>query len=171
MIVAFTGYAGAGKSTAAKVLLATGFTHHPFTGPLKSMLMSFGLTYAELWGDRKDVPCDRLCGQTPRHAMQALGIEWGRNLIGESVWLDAWERALSSFSRPVVVDDLRFPNEYLTLAKHGALVVRIDRPGLVRDEHVSESHVDDFGHDIRFTNDGTQRDLWDAVLEWYRGLP
>jgi hypothetical protein len=46
-----------------------------FAGPLKSMCMALGLTEAHIEGHLKEVPCELLCGQTPRHAMQTLGTE------------------------------------------------------------------------------------------------
>lgn len=87
---------------------------------------------------------------TPRALMQAIGTEWGRKVMGESCWTDAWERALGDVpkGRPIVVDDCRFPNEYEVAMRVGdTVVVRITRPEVVTlldakaQAHESETHV------------------------------
>ena len=80
------GKAGSGKSTAAQVLIDGGFKRVKFADPLKNMLRAIGLTDQHIEGDLKEVPCDMLLGQTPRHAMQTLGTEWGRGCIGGEFW-------------------------------------------------------------------------------------
>lgn len=149
-IVAFTGLAGAGKSTAALHLVKhRGFARVRFAGPLKAMLAALGCTPAEIDGDRKEQPCELLGGKTPRWAMQSLGTEWGRNLIAEDLWIRAWQAAVAAVPAgvPVVVDDARFPNEGEALRAIGAIVVRIIRPRDVDSasaataSHVSEQHM------------------------------
>jgi hypothetical protein len=57
-IIAFTGLAGSGKSTAAKHLCTRhGFERVRFAGPLKDMMRALGLTEREIEGDRKESPC------------------------------------------------------------------------------------------------------------------
>lgn len=141
-IIAFTGSAGAGKTTAAQHLVAAhGFTRVRFAGPLKAMLAALGLTAAEIDGDRKEIPCDLLCGRTPRWAMQSLGTEWGRELIGSDLWTRAWRAALPPGD--VVVDDCRFPNEVDAIWAEDGTIVRVERPGAAKFEtlHVSEAHA------------------------------
>jgi hypothetical protein len=131
-LIAFTGLAGSGKSTAAAHLVNRhGFTRLRFAGPLKAMLAALGCTAAEIDGDRKEVPCALLGGKTPRHAMQTLGSEWGRDLIASDLWIRAFNAALVKVptGAPVVVDDCRFPNEAEAITAAGGVMVRIDRPG------------------------------------------
>ena len=147
-IVAFSGPAGSGKTTAAKHLVGEhGYRRIRFADPLKDMLRDFGLTFDQIDGPLKETPCDTLCGKTPRRAMQTLGDEWGRQLIGGDIWVRAWERRLkeamlwSSDTRSVV-DDLRYPNELDALLKHDALIVRVHRPAVLAVEaHASENHT------------------------------
>ena len=70
-------------------------------------------------------------GISPRRIMQTLGTEWGRDLIHKDIWAEcAKQQALkiAHSGRSVVIDDLRFPNEYATLRSIGATLVRINRP-------------------------------------------
>ena len=81
-VIAITGQAGSGKTTIAKHLeLEYNYVRVRFAEVLKDMLLALGLTEEEINGDLKEKPCSLLLGKTPRHAMQTLGIEWGRNLI------------------------------------------------------------------------------------------
>lgn len=144
-IVAFTGLAGSGKSTAAAHLVNHhGYQRVRFAGPLKAMMAALGLTPEQIDGSLKETPCELLGGKTPRHAMQTLGTEWGRDLIAPDLWIRAWNAALAKVPAgvPVVVDDCRFPNETEAVRTAGGVIVRIDRPGAgTASVHASEQHV------------------------------
>lgn len=160
MIVGITGLMGSGKTTAARRLIDVhGFTRHRMAGPLKAMLHCLGLDERHTDGDLKEVPCDLLGGQTPRHAMQTLGTEWGRGLISPDLWISAWRATLPEGH--VVVDDIRFANEADAVRAAGGIVVRIDRPGLSASEHESERL--DFGADHVIANDGPLARLYHEV--------
>lgn len=130
VLVALTGFAGCGKTTIANELVARGFVRVRFAGPLKSMLMTLGLTYEQVDGSEKEIPIDLLCGKTPRWAMQSLGTEWGRILIGHAIWSRATIRIakqLLAEGESVVIDDLRFDTESLELIEEGALIFKLER--------------------------------------------
>jgi len=134
-IIAFTGRAGSGKSTAAAYLETLGYTRTRFAGPLKSMLRalyaSIGLAeediHRRIEGDLKEVPDPLLGGRSPRHAMQTLGTEWGRDLIAPELWVDLW-RARVADGAKYVVEDCRFANEATAVAEAGGFIVRITCP-------------------------------------------
>lgn len=129
MLVGFVGPMGAGKTAAARYLEGNyNCARTRFAGPLKRMARALGLTEAQVDGHQKEVPSDLLCGKTPRYAMQTIGTEWGRDLIGEDLWVNAWkqeaEKLLCS-GRGVVVDDVRFYNEIAVIEELGGFVVRV----------------------------------------------
>lgn len=131
-LIAFTGLAGSGKSTAALHLVQRhGFARVRLAGPLKAMLRALGLTEQEVDGDQKEEPCELLGGQTPRWAMQTLGTEWGRELISGDLWTRAWWQAVHNVpvGQPVVVDDLRFINEAAAVQALNGTIVLVNRPG------------------------------------------
>jgi hypothetical protein len=131
-VIALTGLAGAGKSSAARHLVERhGYARIPFAGPLKAMLRAIGLTDAQIDGPLKEKPAVLLMGQTPRYAMQRLGTEFGRDLIHPDLWVNLWrdqaEKVLEAGGR-VVADDCRFPNEVETIRALGGKIIAIRTP-------------------------------------------
>lgn len=158
-LLGITGRMGSGKTTASQVLVDRGWINIKMAGPLKDMARAIGLTDRHIEGDLKEVPCDLLCGRTPRHAMQTLGTEWGRDMIAPHVWtniartriVDAMASGLS-----VVVDDIRFQNEADLIRDLGGMVLRIVRPDIAMQSHQSEA---DLPADMIHVNNGTEREL------------
>jgi len=100
--------------------------------------------------------------------MQTLGTEYGRQSVHPEVWLMCWERATRQkldAGIPVVVDDVRFPNEAALVRRLGGELWRIERPGTERGPaHASEGGLDDYPlFDRRLVNDGTLIDLYQQV--------
>lgn len=145
---------GCGKSTVAKYLAATHrCVLEKMAGPLKAMLRCLLYHHPEvkfkdvdrmIEGDLKEQPCDALMGKTPRWAMQTLGTEWGRNQIGEDLWVRLAVARIQDHlcnGQSVVVDDVRFPNEVsaLKMLPFRSTLCRVVRPGTkVTSEHSSE---------------------------------
>lgn len=117
-VYAFAGPEGGGKTTAAKMVKDAHLDGDAivigFAEPIKHMMLALGVPYKNLYGTQaeKEEPLDVLCGRSARYAMQKLGTEWGRNMIGDDIWVNAWKaRVLKTPECTVVADDLRFPNE------------------------------------------------------------
>lgn len=121
------------------------------------MLKHIGLNDDQLYGHLKSEPTHLLCGNTPRHAMMTLGTSWGRNLIHKNIWIQAWKNTIPDYPK-IVVDDLRFPNEYEHLKRMNAYVIKIYRESTFETSmHESESYqlpYDDF-----ISNDSDINDL------------
>ena len=153
-LIALTGRAGVGKSFAAKHLTQKGYYPVKFAGPLKNMLRALGLNEREIEGDLKFEPCALLGGKTPRWAMQSLGTEWGRNMIDKDLWLTAARHSIEVMLpfHPVVVDDLRFPNEAVLIRQLGGKIVRLYGKDAGLDQsHESEKY--DLPCDVEIFND------------------
>lgn len=165
LVVALTGSAGVGKSTIAEYLVGRyGFQRIRFSDPLKQMLSALllkqGCTpeYARrcIEGDLKTRAVPELGGRTPRHALQTLGTDWGRTLIGADFWLGCWRNAVEPVLRrgPVVADDCRFENEHDAVKAMGGLVWRVAREGCRPDSHVSQTEHLGFDVDFNLVNNG-----------------
>lgn len=146
---------GSGKTTAARHLVdAHGFTRMAFATPLKAMtvamLQATGMpddeVTARVFGDRKEEPIPAVYGMTSRQLQQLIGTEFGRDMINPDIWVDltmAAVRAALDQGKSVVIDDLRFKNEYEAIMAAGGECVRIVRPDYeVTTAHASEGELD-----------------------------
>lgn len=169
-IVAFTGQAGSGKSTATRYLIEQhGYTLVKFAGPLKDMLRAVGMAEDEIEGSYKETSLAYLCGKTPRHAMQTLGTEWGRNCMGEDFWINLWRRRVEQVfaeAGRVVVDDCRFPNEAAAIRKLGGDIYKLVGRGGIPGHHESERGCGD--EDLVIANDNAPEALFGKVDEALR---
>lgn len=170
LIIGVMGPIGAGKSTVADCLVqAHGFTRVKFAGALKAMMRALGLTDREIEGDRKEVTCPLLCGRTPRHAMQTLGTEWGRELIGADLWVRAALEEIGRLRRTgcpaVVVDDCRFQNEAAALRDLGGAIWHVVRRDEVPESagHASEREWSTVVPDLVLLNRGIREQLQAVV--------
>ena len=176
-VIALVGKAGAGKTRAGQYLIDHfGYKRLRFAERLKAMLYAFGLDYSVIDGNDKDKPCESLCGQTPRHAMQTLGTEWGRRMIGDDLWVKALERdmmlGIGAGITKFVIDDLRFLNEEvwvkgLISSSLGNIHTKIIR--IIRDveemssTHQSETEMDKIVPYVYIENTGTIDELYANV--------
>lgn len=174
-LIGLAGLAGSGKSEAARFFIKAGFEPVKFAGPLKAMLRAYFenvgvddpyVTDEMLEGHLKEQPTRFLAGISPRHAMQTLGTEWGRNAMASDFWIKALKarvEPLLARGVDVVVDDVRFENEAAAIRSLKGTVVRVDRPGptKITTNHVSESLA--FLPDLVVLNDDTLETLRDRL--------
>lgn len=151
-LIGIAGPARAGKDTLASYLLdnlSDDWWRSSFADPLKAMLSVIGVDCSD---DAKAV-IDDSYGTTPRHMMQTLGTEWGRNLIDSDIWVKAFARL--NAGKCVIVPDVRFENEAALVRKHGVLIHLVGRGG-IEGNHVSENAIEFKPGDIVIDN---SRDL------------
>ncbi|WP_119157454.1 hypothetical protein [Caldimonas tepidiphila] len=179
LLLGLIGFAGCGKSTAARYLEDQhGFEQLGLADPIRNMLCAL-LDAAGAGGEwmteraLKELPVPTI-GVSYRHLAQTLGTEWGRAIspdfwlrIGTGKLLQAKELGID-----LVLSDIRFPNEAAWIKAHGGVLVRISRPGLpsVRD-HESERHSSTLPADHEIDNRGSMaclRDQLDSLIHELR---
>lgn len=170
-IVGICGPMGVGKTTLAYELSRYGYVRRGFSDVLKYTLTAFvkaqGASTNEaeqmFYGKLKNEPSIYFNGQTARHAMQTLGTEWGRELIDQNLWIEAWARSLNSgLSEPsdkFVTDDVRFLNEAQKIKELGGKIILLIRRGYQPSHHKSEREYLQIDEDLMLRNDGDQADL------------
>ncbi len=175
-LVALTSPAmGSGKTTVADMLTRSHhFVRISFAVPIKQMAMalltSTGMSDAaaldHVYGAAKEAHVPVL-GMSSRRLQQLLGTEFGRDLIRDDIWVDiAIEKArsLMAAGHSVIIDDMRFPNEFHAVeAAHGDCY-RVTRPGVeVTHAHASEGQLD-HAHMPEIWNTGSLFDLHQASI-------
>lgn len=182
-ILGIAGHAGAGKDTLADLVCGmTGQPKRSFAAPLRDAVLAFNpwiratnpnyidpnqVTEKELdslWPPTRYADLIALCGYERakwhevygagvREAIQRMGTEVGRGLLGESVWVDIAMSDRVHRERPVFAD-VRFPNEAQAIKDRGGVVVWIERPGVApANGHISESALDKWIFDRVIDND------------------
>lgn len=142
-----------------------------FAAPLKSMVGMFliqaglgHLVERMLEGDLKEEPIEALGGVTPRRLMETIGTDWGRQLIDPEVWVKVTEARLRSLleqGTSVVVDDVRFANEFDLIKRLGGSMVHIERPGTT--PTAMENRLSEMTFDHYLTNDAGQAEFRSKV--------
>jgi hypothetical protein len=167
-----------GKSTIADYLAYEhGYWTISFASPILEMIEVFlrhhGLSKEEIdyyCKQAKEQPIPGI-GRSYRYLARTIGTEWGRNLVRQTTWLDAFEKKLDRHSsrKAFCVDDLRFRNEAFLLKKNGFLLVKVvrktDRHGL-SDSHQSDVELSDYNAwDLVIDNNGTFDELYQKVKD------
>jgi len=153
-IIGIAGPARRGKDTAANhiIHLRPAWEKASFADPIKAMLrVGLGLTDAQLHGNLKET-YDPFYKRSPRHMMQTLGTEWGRELIGKNIWVNAMDKHLDSLGGTFLIPDVRFDSEADFVREHGTLIHIIGREHIIDSDHVSENPVTIHNSDILLNN-------------------
>lgn len=94
-----------------------------------------------------------------RTILQWWGTEFRRRMFRDEYWLDKLGETVDSYAGKdvvLVVTDIRFPNEFDYIKSKGGLMVRVERPDLVRGEALNELHPSETALD--------NEDRWDSVI-------
>lgn len=163
--IAIIGKAGSGKDTVAKLLnkiVTPSFDRLAFADAMK-----------EFYHDIFNVPTE----PKPRH-----GYQWFGQVMREhdpNVWVkqmeERFQRSKAMYNgEPVIITDVRQPNEYEWCYKNGFIFVkvtavddvRLDRMRRRGDDfkpedlnHETESYIDNFDYDFLINNSGTIENL------------
>ncbi len=169
---------GSGKSTVSQVLTTEyGYTTTKFAQALKDMIASLlynvGLDPDDvercIEGDMKEVVLPEI-GCSPRRLMQTLGREWGQEYIHPNLWVNITTKYIKGVLRSggkVVVDDLRYPQEYDALKDLGAVFVKVVRPEATRQvSHYSEGILDQKKFDFGIINKDGLGELKQSVRDY-----
>jgi hypothetical protein len=152
VLIGLAGRAGVGKDTVAEFWADEHFILRAgFANPIKHALavalgLPIGLFYDR---DVKEKQIDWL-GKSPRELMQLFGTEFGRERLGEDVWIRVADRMLDGLmgapeydTTPAIVwTDVRMDNEADWIRSRNGWIVHVVRPDAAPvAEHASEKGV------------------------------
>lgn len=110
-----------------------------------------------------------------RRLLQEIGTVY-RNEVDQDAWVTPVLAEADQLRRqgvPVVITDVRFPNEAEAVKAAGGKLVRVYRPGQLEDAaslHISETALDECLVDYGIVNDGDLEYLLDRASEFGRWL-
>lgn len=148
---------GCGKSTACGYMNdATPDSRiHSFAQPMRKMTRAL-LEEAGVRSERidllmhtcKEVGIPEVGGASVRKLMRTLGTEWGREKVSRELWLLIMHQKIHQARQDgmnlVLIDDLRFWNEYALLRNLGASCWKIVRPQARGSAHASDGGLERF---------------------------
>ena len=176
VLVGLAGYKRSGKDTTGEVMASIlGCQRIAFADPIKdavrAILRAQGVDEVTIEecidGDLKEAPCPCLQHKSPRYAMQTLGTEWGRGMLGDDIWVKAALNRAAASDKGTIITDVRFPNEAAAIREAGGVVIRVSRPETEPDTddilHPSEAGVAQIEADYVIRNDLSRDDFQEHV--------
>ncbi|WP_405135546.1 hypothetical protein [Nocardia sp. NBC_01388] len=171
--IALVGHARAGKDSIAQYLVTQhGYTRVAMADPIKDALLVLNPLVATPDGAVRiaDLVTERgwegakSASPDIRRLMQALGTDVARTLFGDDVWIALALRTVGPLldaGLPVVISDVRFPNEASAFRRIGLRLVKVTRPGFALDTtHESETSYSGIDCDAELINATTLDDLY-----------
>ena len=162
ILIGLLGKKRSGKSTCAKYIQEKfAFENVSFAEGVKRVSTrrySLRESQMEIYKDT----IDHRWNKTPRDIFKEIGMNARK---GDP---DYWVKYLhtrilhkikSSPHTNFVISDVRFKNEADFIVKHGGYLIRVIRPGLKEDNHISETEGDCIEVDMEIHNDSTVKNL------------
>lgn len=194
-VIGLTGFAQSGKDSAASFLAEFGFKRLAFADALRSSVFNLNPVICVArescragWGRVQtiieEMGYEEAKKRYPeyRELLQRMGTEVGRELYGESFWVDqvldqimvdgqivknaAGEVLLGLYPGDFVITDVRFPNEADAVQSVGGKIYKVVRPGTgAVNNHISDTGIDSLPTDGEILNDGDMDTFRARVLE------
>lgn len=181
MLIGLCGKIGAGKSTVAQILEEDGFSIYVLAKPLKQIAMILGFKHEEVFGtqEQKLVP-NTYWKISGREFLQRLGTDVFRNTLAtkipnmhliHGIWIDLFLKFYREQNRPIVVEDVRFPDEVDVIKRLGGHIIHIVRDNSASaSNHASEAMDPSTVANFTIYNTGTKEELRREIYNIYKTL-
>jgi energy-coupling factor transporter ATP-binding protein EcfA2 len=167
-IIAFSGYKGSGKDTAASNFkrLLPHVTHNiqifSFAFNLKKELSEILGQSLEWLEANKNNP-------VIRHMLQWYGTEFAKGERGSDVWIKALEKEIAALKEPaiILIPDLRFVEEAKWVKAQEGIIFKVTKKGHINEDiHISETELDKIKQDFLLYNNGSNLREFELECRW-----
>lgn len=171
-VIGLIGKARSGKDTAASFLIDSNYSRVAFADPVKEML-SVIFPHIDFHNGDKTAIVEPY-GVKVRDLVVTLGHDWGRKMIGESLWIDIARRKIDyllSIGKRVVVTDIRYTDEADLVLEYFSDLVYIHRQSEGAgslSKHITENAVWDSYHYTTISNNFSLGHLRSEILDVIR---
>lgn len=166
-LIGLIGYKGSGKTTLTRAAIncwnGVNAVQMGMSNPIERAMKAIGIP-VDIYDDKSqwDKPLNILCGKTLRNVTQTFGTEWGRRMVGEEFWInlaiETAKKHLLIEQKSVILDGIRFPNEFDAIHNNGGMLIAFERDGFQNnDDHESERNIAQLqaATRLKFRNVGT----------------
>ena len=133
-LIGLCGEYGSGKSLLAEYMKKKGFIEYAFAYPLKQIALTVGFSYNEVYGTQQDKETkNTYWGISAREFLQKFGTEICREQLPqiipqmENVFIRCFEKKYTETKSNMVVSDVRFIDEVISIKKLGGVIIKIIR--------------------------------------------
>ena len=176
-IVVLIGHIGSGKTTAANILKAHGYTELTFAEPIKTFASALHFSNDELNGTQANkLELNPLWRISSREFMQRFGTDICRNVLPsvipqmDQLFIKVLEyKLLQNINKNIVISDCRFIDEVQMAKKYNAIIIKLARTSPIHNTvtynpthyttHISETELDRYSPDVVIYNEGSVKDL------------
>ena len=144
LTIGLVGQRNAGKTQVADRLVEKfGFEMLGFSDPIYEIVKVFGFTDQQIQNKKfRELPLDLLGGKSLYEFMVAIGDQFGRNMVQEDLWADLlFSRVKTAKSDRIVVQNVRYPNEFEKCRARGAIMIGIETHLPLLSEVPAEVHI------------------------------
>ena len=176
-ILGIVGKKGSGKDTTGEYLIEKyGYIRFAFGDKVKEASRTlFNFTDEQLYGSLKD-KIDNRYGLKPREVFQRLGTEFGqfdihklfpelnKKIARRSFWTLAFKEFCQKHpDKNIVITDVRFRHEFNIIKEMGGEFIKIERDGLILDDHISENELSSIEFERILDNNYEKVDLYSQI--------
>ena len=172
MILGISGKAGSGKDTIANIIkeLHSGTVILHFGDALKDIVSrAFNIVRETLDSQEGKKEIYPYLGITNREILQRVGTLFRENFF-ENIWINNVMNQIDNPNGIYIIPDVRYPEELKAIQSIGGVIIRVERPGINKMTHHSETALDNYPFEYIVNNDRTINDLSNKIKDLWKKL-
>lgn len=184
MIIGIIGPKGSGKSTLANIIKEQyKYEILSFASTVKDIssiifgydreLLEGSTIESRIWRETVDKNWSQILNKdiTPRITLQIIGTEFGRNILGQNIWVEVlknkiFNQDLNQNYKNVIISDIRYENEAQFIRNNKGILIRVSKSNSESQSEIHSSEIElyDINEDYIIENNGTVEQLEQKII-------